>query len=92
MEKTINTIKTLTTANVILTFGAALDTLNDLANCGIVDEETALNAHNLFADAFREVLTAKSLAFVVNDCTKDGIPTEYTVHIYDNEDDCRYYL
>lgn len=48
MEKTVNTTKTMTTASIIRTFDAALDTVNDLANCGIVDEETALNAYNLF--------------------------------------------
>ncbi|MCM1168252.1 MAG: hypothetical protein NC299_18400 [Lachnospiraceae bacterium] len=71
---------------------AALDTVDELANCGFVSEETAFDAHNLFADAFRDVLASKALALVVDDCTKNGIPTEYSVYIFDNEDDCKYFL
>lgn len=92
MEKTVNTTKALDTASVIRTFTAALDTVDELANCGIVSEETALNAHNFFADAFHDVLESKSLAFIVNNCLMDGTLLEYSVHIFDTEDDCRYYL
>lgn len=92
MEKVVNTTKELTIKNVIRSFDAALSTLNDLANCGVIAEEAALDAYTLFSDAFRDVLSNKYLAFVVDDCTRDGTPTEYSVYVFDNNDDRHYFL
>ena len=92
MEKTVNITKELSIENIVRTFGAALDTVNELANCGIVDEEVALDAYPLISDALRDVLANKFLAFVVDDCLKDGTPTEYSVYIFDNDDDRHYFL
>lgn len=92
MERTVNTIKELSAENIIRTLGAALDTLGDLANCGIVDEEVALDAYPLISNALKNVLSNKFLAFVVDDCLKDGTPTEYSVYIFDNCADRHYFL
>lgn len=45
-----------------------------------------------FADALRDVLESKALALIVDDCTKGGEMTEYSVYVFDNEDDCKYFL
>lgn len=92
MEKTVSTTKGLSIENIIRTFGAALDTVNELANCGIVDEEVVLDAYPLISNALRSVLTNKFLAFVVDNCLKNGTPTKYSVYIFDNDDDCHYFL
>lgn len=88
MEKTVNAITTLTNENIIQTLGAALDTLNDLADTGIIDEEIIFDAFPVISAALRDVLDNKFLAYVVEDC-RTG---EYSVHIFDTLDDCRYFL
>lgn len=92
MERTVNTTKALNTKNIIRTFADSLNTLNDLANCGIIAEEIVLDAYTLYTNALRDVLANKSLALVVDGCTKDGTMTEYTVYIFDNDDDRHYFL
>lgn len=88
MEKTVNTTNTLSTENIIRTFAAALDTLNDLANTGIIDEEVVLDAYPLFAHSLRDFLSNKYLAYVLNDC-RTG---EYGIYIFNDHDDCQYFL
>lgn len=88
MGKTVNTTKELSTENIIHTLGTALDTLGELATCGVIDEEIVFNAYPVISDALRDVLSNKYLAYVVDDC-RTG---EYSVYIFDNCNDCRYFL
>lgn len=92
MERIVNATNTLSTENIIRTFGAALDTLGDLAGTGIIDEEIIFDAFPVISNALRDVLDNKFLAYVVDGCLKDGTPTEYSVYIFDNDDDRHYFL
>ena len=87
MERTVNTTKALETANVIRTFSAALKIANDLA-----DEETAIEIFNCFSSVLREFLETKSLALVIDNCARNCEMTAYSVHLFDSEDDCKYFL
>lgn len=88
MERTVNATKELSAENIIRTLGAALDTLGDLASAGIIDEEIIFDAFPVISGALRDVLGNKCLAYVLNDC-RTG---EFSVYIFDNCDDCRYFL
>lgn len=92
MENTVNTTKELSIKDVIRSFNTALDTMDKLESNGIIGEETVLEAYTLFENAFKDVLVNKYLALIVDDCLKDGTPTEYTVYIFDNCDDRHYFL
>ncbi|MCM1061714.1 MAG: hypothetical protein NC452_15705 [Eubacterium sp.] len=93
----INNIKsavnaTFSAANIISTYSRALNNINDLLNSAIISEKAANFAYIDLTRDLKKFLGKKHLAFVVDDCTKDGTPTKYSVCIFDNADDCRYYL
>ncbi len=92
MENTANTTKVLSIKDVIRSFNTALDTMNKLESNGIIGEGTVLEAYTLFSTAFKDVLVNKYLALVVDDCLKDGTPLEYSVHIFDDDDERHYFL